>query len=154
MRALLRPPCVLTTLPLLLLVVVALAVVTGPPPAAVPLYTPTPGEAPRGQLLVPPGARVRLRGILRPWWQAGRGVLVQAAAAGPRPWRQRQRWSSVVLRYGAHTPLLAQLRQLPLVGALLPPSADRPLLNRLATFTVRVARCAGCPWQLQDGGTP
>jgi hypothetical protein len=143
---------------LLLLVGTAVASVTYLGPPAEPTYTPGQFAAVNLRPRLQVGQTLRITGILQSWWFPASGVIVQ----GPSGARGRWRRVGVFVIFGPHNPILSRLRRLPLVAPFVPPTPDHPLINKVATFRVRVIPCQAsiplCPWrspalQLADGGT-
>lgn len=122
-----------------------------------PVYTPARFAAlgVRSQLKF--GQVIRIRGIMQPLWPhmgPADGVIFE---------RQRGGSDGVFVLFGPGSPVVSRLRGLPLVGPLVPPTADEPLTGKIATFRVQAVACTAayfvCAFrspdlQLQDGGTP
>ncbi len=74
----------------------------------------------------------------------------------------RNNATGIVVALGPKDRLRDMLRRLPLVGSILslPPTADHPLIGRVATYRVALVACGNLcasglsTIQLQDGGTP
>lgn len=139
------------------------------PTAAGPLYTPAQFAALHLRARLRVGQTLYLKGILRdsgsPGWGGwggwsgwsgwdGSGVIAESPSS---------LWGGVrvFVIYGPRSGL-SRLRGAPLVGPLLPPTADHPLTGKVAVFRLRAVRCGVSPictfrtpaLQLQDGGTP
>lgn len=124
------------------------------PRASDPVYTPTQFGTANLRRHLQIGQTLRIRGALRPWLWPNSAII--AEAHGPSPF-------AVFVIYGSPPPIVSQLRRLPILGRLIPPTADHPLLNGVATYRVRAVPCQNaiplCPWrspalQLEDGGVP
>ncbi len=130
------------------------AAVAGRPMAAEPIYTPAQFAALHLRSRLRVGDTLYIRGALRdfgafPGW-GGSGAIAQTSS---------RYGVSVFVVYGPRSDIL-RLRGLPLIGPLIPPTADHPTTGKVAVFRVRAVRCAVSPacyfrtpaLQLQDGG--
>ncbi len=124
-----------------------------------PVYTPSQFAVANVRAHLQVGQSLRVTGILQPWWPAHSGVIFEPQSQG-QGWRWRR--IGVFVVFGSPNALVSRLRHLPFVGALVPPTADHPLFNTMATFRLRAISCQAsiplCPWrspalQLEDGGT-
>ena len=146
---------------LLLLVGTAVASVAYLGPPTEPTYTPGQIAAANLRSHLQVGQTLRISGILQSWWFPASGVIVpDPASAGAYGGRWRR--VGVFVIFGPQNPILSRLRRLSLVAPFVPPTPDHPLVNKVATFRVRVIPCQAsiplCPWrspalQLADGGT-
>lgn len=70
-------------------------------------------------------------------------------------------YTEIGVMLGSPNPILDALRRAPLLGRLVPVSAEQPIIGRPATYRLRLIRCRppACSlpvptvWQVQDGGS-
>lgn len=143
-----------------LLVVIALltagsaALAVRAPKAVGPTYTPL-------QLLhssqlqgAKTGQAFQVRGILY-LWQIGLRGTAFFLFGGPKVGSG----GLLVVFAGPPNPVASTLRRWPVIGPRIPPTADHPIVNKLATYRVKViaclTTCSALPrFQLTDGGAP
>ncbi len=118
-----------------------------------------------GQQCLRLGQSVRVRGVLQPIPNGRSATPLEGSLFGTAA--SATHGVGLAVYYGPPDSLVARLRAVPLIARLipLPPTADHPLLGRLATYRLHVIRCQTfdplCPVfprslrvELADGGTP
>jgi len=104
----------------------------------------------------------------RGWTIQVQGVLGVEPAAPPNAYTLRDRTYRVPMAHpglmiagGSSDPLVTAVRRVPVLAALIPPTADRPLLGRMATYRIEYIGPPPClpscepvaPWRFLNGGS-
>src|SRR5579875_3406208 len=115
------------------------AVVVRQPLASAPVYTPAQFAALHLRSRLHIGQTLFIKGMLRDFgtfygWR-GSGAISQASPMGA---------IGVFVLYGPRSNI-SRLRGVPLIGRLVPPTADHPIMGQVAVFRVRVVQCAVFP---------
>jgi len=120
-----------------------------------------------GPLLFPRGWTLRLQGALevdsRVFPPAHNAYVHNAYVLQDRAYRVPMGHPGLIIVGGSSDPLIGAARRVPVFATLLPPTADHPLLGRVATYRVEYTGPPSCPpsspcnppspWRLLDGGS-
>ena len=114
-----------------------------------------------GPLIFPRGWTLRVQGVLvsaPPW-------VIPAAphlyGLQDRVYHVPTAHGGLIIAGGSSIPLIAAAWRVPVLAPLLPPTADHPLLGRMATYRIEYigpppcppSPCNPSPWRLLDGGS-
>ncbi len=137
-----------------LLIAGSVALAVRSPKAVGPTYTPL--QLLRSSQLqgAKTGQAFQVRGILYLWQIGPRGTAF-FLFGGPKVGSG----GLLVVFAGSQNPAASTLRRWPVVGPRIPPTADHPIVNKLATYRVKViaclTTCSALPrFQLLNGGAP